>query len=91
MADDYNDYFSTFKIGSLGKGLEGNLQEYTKEEYLQMSDKDKGSYHFTMSARSRRDGNMDLSRWYDRMGYRIRRGSKLPTYYSPEHEAEESS
>ena len=65
-------------------------KEYTKEEYLQMSDKDKGSYHFTMSARSRRDGNMDLSRWYDRMGYRIRRGSKLPTYYSPEHEAEES-
>ena len=32
MADDYNNYFSTFKIGVLGKGNTGNLQEYTVEE-----------------------------------------------------------
>ena len=66
-------------------------KEYTKEEYLQMSNDDKRKYHTRMKHRARKSGNIDLYKWYQKMQTRLDRGSKLPTYYSPEHEAEESS
>jgi hypothetical protein len=66
-------------------------REYTKEEYLQMSTQDKKSYHFTMYSRAKRKGDKNLSRWHEKMASRLKRNSNLPNYYSPEHEAEESS
>ena len=33
--DNINDYFSTFKIGKLGKGQSGNLEEFTLDELKQ--------------------------------------------------------
>ena len=72
------------------EGYEISGKEYTKEEYLQMSNEDKRKYHVMMRQRAKKSGNRDLVNWYQKMTDRIRRGSKLPNYYSPEHEAEES-
>ena len=77
--------FSKYREGYKAFG-----KEYTKEEYLQMSNDDKRKYHTRMKHRARKSGNIDLYKWYQKMQTRLDRGSKLPTYYSPEHEAEES-
>ena len=55
-----------------------------------MSNDDKRKYHRMMYKRAHRSGNNDLAKWYNRMQDRLKRGNKLPTYFSPEHEAEES-
>lgn len=73
------------------EGYESIGKEYTKEEYLQMSNDDKIRYLLRMKTRAGKSGNNDLFRWYGKMAHRLKRGSKLPVYYSPEHEAEESS
>ena len=78
--------FSKYREGYKAFG-----KEYTKEEYLQMSNDDKRKYHVMMYKRAERKGDRDLAKWYQRMADRLKYGSKLPTYYSPEHEAEESS
>lgn len=61
----------------------------TKEEYNNMSREDKGKYHSKMRTRFRRENNVELSRFHKKMAGRISRNSKLPTFYSPEHEEEE--
>ncbi len=66
-------------------------KEYTKEQYLQMSDEDKRKYHRMMEDRAKKSGDNNLSNWHQRMYNRLRRDNKLPIYFSPEHEAEESS
>jgi len=40
MPDDINNYFSTFKIGKLGKGQSGNLQEFTTVKQLKSPGED---------------------------------------------------
>jgi len=68
-----------------------NNKQYTKEEYLQLSDEDKMRYHYRTRMQLKRAGNENLSKWHNRMANRLRFGSKLPTYYSPEHEQEETN
>lgn len=66
------------------------LGEFTKEGYLQMSDKDKMRYHNMMRYQEQVNGRSDLAKWYGKMAHRLGSGSKLPTYFSPEHEQEET-
>lgn len=77
--------FSKYKEGYKAYG-----KEYTKEEYLQMSDDDKIRYHNRMDHRARKNRDNNLSNWHQRMSRRLGTNSRLPTYFSPEHEAEES-
>ena len=71
-----------------GESIRG--KEYTKEEYLSMDKKGKSDYHSIMSGRFRKEGNADLYNFHSRMYHRIKRNYRKPTYYSPEHEQEES-
>lgn len=65
-------------------------KEYTKEEYLSMDKQDKKNYHSRMTARFRVEGNIELRKFHEKMYSRLKRNSLSPTYYSPEHEQEES-
>lgn len=64
-------------------------KEYTKEEYLSMNIDNKRKYHAMMTKRFETEGNDELRLFHKKMYQRIYFNSKLPTYYSPEHEQEE--
>ena len=81
--------FSSFREG-IYQQFSSYGEQHTKEEYLQMSDEDKGRYHAKMATRVKKDGDRKLSNWHKNMYNRIVRGSKLPNYHSPEHQQEES-
>lgn len=61
--------------------------EYTKEEYINMNNMDKRKFHARMVHRTK---GSDLSKFHERMRGRLKRNLNLPTFYSPEHEQEES-
>ena len=62
--------------------------ETTKEEYDNMDKTDKQRFHSRMQHRTKQDE--ELRRFHSRMFGRLQTNSTLPTYYSPEHEQEES-
>lgn len=64
-------------------------REYTKEEYLNMDKEKRRKYHAMMRGRFRKDGNIELSKWHNKMLGRLIRDKGSPTYHSPEHEQEE--
>ena len=65
--------------------------DYTKEQYINMNNTDKRKFHARMEGRLRTKGNdVDLYKFHARMKSRLDRNANLPTFYSPEHEQEES-
>ena len=62
-------------------------RDYTKEQYLNMSNDDKRRFHNRMRQRPNVDSS--LRTWHTRMHNRLYRNADLPTFYSPEHEQEE--
>ena len=76
-------------------------KEISQEEYDELSDGDKIKYHARLSKKYKKEGNKKLSNFHSTMYMRMQKQSNLPTfskyregyqaYYSPEHEAEESS
>ena len=83
-----NSDLSTFPTPDLGGESRSSVTE-TKEEYDKMSREDKGKYHSRMSQRFIVNNNRELGNFHDRMGYRLKRNSPLPTFYSPEHQEEQ--
>ena len=74
--------FAAPKYG--GENVRGKT--YTKEEYENMTNKEKIKYHWTMTSRNFRAGKRDKGLFHQRMADRLRTNSKLPAFYSPEDE-----
>tara|TARA_R100000406_G_C3073512_1_gene114875 strand:+ start:41 stop:808 length:768 start_codon:yes stop_codon:yes gene_type:complete len=72
-----------------GESIDSGKKETTKEEYLNMEREDKKRFHTREKSRARRAGNKELNRFHNKMRTRIM-NNDLPTYFSPEHEQEES-
>lgn len=70
-------------------------KEYSKEEYLRMSNEDKAKFHIRMQQRAGKENNLELKRFHNKMRSRLKtnknrkKGKDKPTYYSPEDEQEE--
>jgi len=62
-------------------------RDYTKEQYLNMSNDEKRNYHNRM--RQRRHLDSSLKEWHNEMFRRLKNNRDLPNYHSPEHEQEE--
>lgn len=62
----------------------------SREEYDTMDNEGKSKFHSREAKRNKTKGNNELEKFHRKMYFRIKRQSNLPSYYSPEHEQEES-
>lgn len=74
--------FASSKHG--GKSTMGIV--ITREEYENMSNKDKEKYHARMNMRAKRGGDKDLETFHSRQKFRLRNNSNLPNYFSLEEQ-----
>ena len=69
-----------------GKRRERSFKKYTLDDYLKMDERDKRQFHIRMG---KRKGTTDaLRKFHNKMEWRLRAKSPLPTYFSPEQEQE---
>jgi hypothetical protein len=79
--------FASLKHG--GKSVVNRGLTTTREEYENMSNEDKRKYHKRMESRARKKGDIDLAKFYKRMGNRLAKNIPRPVFYSPEDEGEQ--